>query len=758
MDHIFIVFFSLDILRSKLILLLIPLFVICLISGTIFPAYALDGSVTWDKLCSEHFTVKVVVPNSANPPSDITIRILNDGFFVDSDLKQYPQSDFKRTFKIGDFGLIGKHELTVVLEQTFGGLSSVDALFIMEKELEQSVPIFNNKIAYSDCDPKIFTPPEKPKCNSNEVRMSDGTCKFYEEPKQDPEIPRNESNSNEPEIDFYSILLVGIIISGIITAVGVYRYFFRSKNETIPTSEHPDNNKEIKSEIDPDLIFLTQTNIVDPDLRCDQCNGFVETRKRFHNNSGLYYWVFYHEKGHVIHIGCKDKFEEKIKSSKFAGEKPDDPVNDGRDWWQKLHIGDKENILVKYQLDLILAKQNFDDLEHGIRLRITNEFKTVQLEKANRAKQQAEQEKRDAEIGKERAERERDSAQRETDREKREKKRLELEQEKSKETINQLKRDLREQERRAAEDTGQTMGAPYSGVDPQEFLKISELNKIATNAYGNFGRHLSSEGGIEAEIGTKTRIVGKITEKESPRPVNTKYGIRRVCNSTLEDPTGKISLTLWEDDISQFSIGDEIEVRNGWLKWYGVPKLSKGTGQLVHKTLAKKYEEKRREREKFDFLNYKTSSLYKPETSNCHDSGRFTDDKLDKLIQQFRNSGYNTTDKKFRTQTIILEQIIRAELYYRLIDESLDEDPYEDQYEDEPEEAFSHGTGPYAEYYEILGVSENATTSEIKNAWRAKIIEWHPDKNPPERKELCEEMIRKINEAAETLGIKKSKT
>lgn len=54
------------------------------------------------------------------------------------------------------------------------------------------------------------------------------------------------------------------------------------------------------------------------------------------------------------------------------------------------------------------------------------------------------------------------------------------------------------------------------------------------------------------------------------------------------------------------------------------------------------------------------------------------------------------------------------------------------------------------DYYEILGVDKNATTAEIKKAYRKKAIEFHPDKNPGDSK--AEEMFKKAAEAYEILS------
>jgi molecular chaperone DnaJ len=54
------------------------------------------------------------------------------------------------------------------------------------------------------------------------------------------------------------------------------------------------------------------------------------------------------------------------------------------------------------------------------------------------------------------------------------------------------------------------------------------------------------------------------------------------------------------------------------------------------------------------------------------------------------------------------------------------------------------------DYYEVLGVAKTATADEIKKAYRKKAIQYHPDKNPGDKK--AEELFKEAAEAYDVLS------
>ncbi|OGM09849.1 hypothetical protein A2W13_01550 [Candidatus Woesebacteria bacterium RBG_16_36_11] len=56
-----------------------------------------------------------------------------------------------------------------------------------------------------------------------------------------------------------------------------------------------------------------------------------------------------------------------------------------------------------------------------------------------------------------------------------------------------------------------------------------------------------------------------------------------------------------------------------------------------------------------------------------------------------------------------------------------------------------------SDYYDILGVSKNATADEIKKAYRKQALEWHPDRHKDD-KETAEKRFKEVNEAYQVLS------
>jgi len=58
---------------------------------------------------------------------------------------------------------------------------------------------------------------------------------------------------------------------------------------------------------------------------------------------------------------------------------------------------------------------------------------------------------------------------------------------------------------------------------------------------------------------------GKIIAKSEPRSVRTRYGPRSVADVKLEDETGTINLSLWEQQIDLVNVGDIVSIKGAYV-------------------------------------------------------------------------------------------------------------------------------------------------------------------------------------------------
>ncbi len=65
----------------------------------------------------------------------------------------------------------------------------------------------------------------------------------------------------------------------------------------------------------------------------------------------------------------------------------------------------------------------------------------------------------------------------------------------------------------------------------------------------------------------RVSIEAKVVDKGDPREVRSKYKDEtyRIVDAVVADETGSIKLTLWNEQIEQVNIGDNVKIENGYV-------------------------------------------------------------------------------------------------------------------------------------------------------------------------------------------------
>jgi replication factor A1 len=75
-----------------------------------------------------------------------------------------------------------------------------------------------------------------------------------------------------------------------------------------------------------------------------------------------------------------------------------------------------------------------------------------------------------------------------------------------------------------------------------------------------------SKVGVLTTYSRRVNLVARVVELAEPRDVSSSSDgeLHRVAEALVGDETGVVLLTLWDEDVGRFSVGDVVEVDNGY--------------------------------------------------------------------------------------------------------------------------------------------------------------------------------------------------
>ncbi|MDD3792013.1 MAG: OB-fold nucleic acid binding domain-containing protein [Candidatus Bathyarchaeota archaeon] len=65
----------------------------------------------------------------------------------------------------------------------------------------------------------------------------------------------------------------------------------------------------------------------------------------------------------------------------------------------------------------------------------------------------------------------------------------------------------------------------------------------------------------------RVTVEAKVVEKGDPREVRSRYKDEtyKIVDAVIADETGSVKLTLWNEQIDQVNVGDNVKIENGYV-------------------------------------------------------------------------------------------------------------------------------------------------------------------------------------------------